>query len=163
MATRLAPPPASTDAGYDEDFALWSAEQAAHLRDGRFDLIDWENIAEEIESLGKSDRRAITSHFRTASAHLIKLALSADSNPRRGWWNTVRRAWRDAEALLEDSPSLRREVPQMFTKGWSLAVADAADGLRTPEERTRAAKLPTPPVELAMSVADEVDLLALLP
>ena len=48
---------------YDQDFFLWTQAQAAALRDGKAQDLDWSNLAEEIESLGKSDRRALGSHL----------------------------------------------------------------------------------------------------
>ena len=59
-------------AGYDEDFALWSGEQAELVRSGRFDKFDAENIAEEIESVGNSERYEIDSRMEVLLGHLLK-------------------------------------------------------------------------------------------
>ena len=62
---------------YERDFCHWTAEQAAALRAAaarRLDLaLDFENLAEEIESLGRSDRRALVSHIKRVIEHLLKL------------------------------------------------------------------------------------------
>jgi Domain of unknown function DUF29 len=60
---------------YDRDFVLWTEEQAAALRRAKASNLplDWENLAEEIESLGKSDRREIASQIRRILHHLLKM------------------------------------------------------------------------------------------
>jgi Domain of unknown function DUF29 len=99
---------------YDTDLVLWSEAQAAALRRRAANEIDWDNIAEEIESLGKNDRRDLQSRLQTVLDHLIRLAASPASEPRHGWERTVI-TQRDAIAkLLRDSPSLRREVPAII-------------------------------------------------
>ena len=63
MAETAAPPRPAAEldrgAGYEEDFVLWTKRQAALIRARKLDLVDWENVAEEIESLGISDRREL--------------------------------------------------------------------------------------------------------
>jgi hypothetical protein len=99
---------------YDQDLVLWSEEQARELRAaanaGWNAPIDWENVAEEIESLGRSERHALASHLAIVIEHLMKLQASPATEPARGWRDTIRRARREIERRLKDSPSLRREV-----------------------------------------------------
>jgi hypothetical protein len=103
---------------YEEDFLLWTQEQAKLLRDAaerRLNFpLDWENLAEEIESLGKSQRSELRNRLRTIIQHLLKLEHSITREPRNGWIETVERTRGDAELLLEDNPSLRREVPDLI-------------------------------------------------
>ena len=83
---------AKLSALYDEDFVRWTEEQAAALRRakslpaggrGRSSLaLDWENLAEEIESLGKSDRRELRSQITRILRHLLKLEFSPAAEPR---------------------------------------------------------------------------------
>jgi hypothetical protein len=102
---------------YDEDFVRWSEEQAAALRaaahSGANLPLDWENLAEEIESLGISQRHELRSRIATIIEHLLKLEHSPAIRPRQGWIATVGRARLQIERILDDSPSLRREVPAM--------------------------------------------------
>jgi hypothetical protein len=99
---------------YDQDLVRWSEEQARALRaaaDAGWNApIDWEHVAEEIESLGKSDRRALASHIAIIIEHLLKLQASPAPMPARGWKDSIVRARREIERLLADSPSLRREI-----------------------------------------------------
>ena len=112
---------------YDQDLVRWNEEQALALREaanaGWNAPIDWENVAEEIESLGKSDRRALASHVAIVIEHLLKLQSSPASMPGRGWTDSVLRARGAIEQLLADSPSLRGEIAGMITKGLPRARA----------------------------------------
>ena len=105
---------------YDQDLVLWSEEQARALRaaaDAGWNApIDWENVAEEIESLGKSDRRALASHIAIIIEHLLKLQTSSALEPGRGWKDAILRARDEIEQLLADSPSLQCEVGGIIVK-----------------------------------------------
>jgi uncharacterized membrane protein len=117
---------------YDRDFVLWTEEQAAALRRAKDSnlRLDWENLADEIESLGKSDRRELRSQITRILRHFLKLAASPTSEPRGGWRSTIRDARVEIEGVLEDSPSLRREVADIIVKqsgtAAKLAAADLA-------------------------------------
>ncbi len=106
------------DQGYDTDLALWAESQARALRDaghaGTNLPIDWENVAEEIESLGKSQARELASRIAVVLLHLMKLQASPASEPRAGWRETIAQQRDDIERVLADSPSLRRIVPDVI-------------------------------------------------
>lgn len=93
-------------ASYDEDFALWSAEQAALLRAGKLERVDLENVAEEIESLGKSQKREIGSRLMVLVSHLLKWEKQPEYRSR-SWASTISQQRREIERLLKGSPSLR--------------------------------------------------------
>ncbi|SFZ82979.1 protein of unknown function DUF29 [Devosia enhydra] len=119
-------------AGYDEDFALWSAEQAALLRAGRLDRIDLENVAEEIASLGRSDKREIASRLVVLIAHLLKYRFqpSARSN---SWRATILGQRMAIAGLIEDSPSLRAYPGTMIDRQYRLARLEASGETDLPE------------------------------
>src|SRR4051812_32219054 len=102
---------------YEEDFLLWTHEQAKLLRaaaERRVNFpLDWENLAEEIESLGKSQRSELRDRLTTIVEHLLKLEYSTAREPRRGWEDTVMRSRVAIDGLLQDNPSLRREIPAL--------------------------------------------------
>jgi hypothetical protein len=124
---------------YDEDFVRWTEQQAAALRRagslppaktrGSNVPLDWENLAEEIESLGKSDRRELRSQITRILRHLLKLEASPAEEPRAGWRATIREARAEIGGVLEDSPSLRREAEAWITKQFRVAAELAADDL----------------------------------
>ena len=101
---------------YDEDFFAWTQHQAMVLRtmevaDNRFDR---ENVAEEIEDLGRSERDAVRSQVRRIIEHLLKLAYSPAQQPRFDWMASIA----EARATLGDkiSPTLRRDAEAMLAK-----------------------------------------------
>lgn len=123
------------DQEYDTDLALWAESQARALRDaghaGTNLPIDWENVAEEIAALGKSQARELASRIRTILVHLIKLQASPATEPRGGWRETIAEQRSEIERVTEDSPSLRQLVGRVIAKEIgparrqvSLALAD---------------------------------------
>ena len=95
---------------YDQDFHAWTADQASKLRrlhSERSNLdLDLVHLAEEIESVGVSDRREVLRRMTTIIEHLLKLQFSPASEPRGGWERTVRTQRRDLGRLFSQSPSL---------------------------------------------------------
>ena len=120
---------------YDTDLFAWSVEQAHALREARRQRVnvpvDWENVAEEIESLGKSERRTLGSRIGTVIEHLLKLEVSPATSPAGAWRDTIRHTRREITKILAESPSLRREVPDMVAQelqaARELVVANLAD------------------------------------
>jgi hypothetical protein len=107
---------------YDTDVYAWSERQGALLRRlaagervNDADL-DWPNIAEEIETVGRSERSALSSHISNVLEHLIKLEISPATDPRAGWKETILRGRSEAEELLRDSPSLRPSVGDIIAR-----------------------------------------------
>ena len=72
--------------------------------------IDWENAAEEIEALGKSQAREQASRIAVVLMHLMKLEALPAAEPRSGWRETVAQQRNDIEGALVDSPSLRPTI-----------------------------------------------------
>ncbi len=122
-----------TEALYAQDFYRWTQEQARALRDaaraGANLPVDWENVAEEIESLGRSDRREIVSRLATVVEHLLKLEHSPAREPRAGWKDTVQRERLAIENLVAESPSLRPDLPSMAEAAMAGAVRLTARSL----------------------------------
>jgi hypothetical protein len=113
---------------YDHDFYAWTQEQAALLREGALHDLDVTHLAEEIESLGKSDRRALGSHLRNLVLHLLKWhGQPTGRDTGHSWRASIRNARAEIAVLLEDSPSLRREVSRLLARWYPLARLDAAD------------------------------------
>ena len=113
---------------YDQDFYAWTQEQAALLREGALDDLDVTHLTEEIESLGKSDRRALGSHLRNLVLHLLKWHWQPTGRDTgHSWRSSIRNARAEIAVLLEDSPSLRREVAGLLGRWYPLAREDASD------------------------------------
>ena len=98
---------------YDTDFAEWSDRTAALIRAGRFHEIEAENLAEEIESLGMSERHQLHSRVTRIVEHLLKLGLTQEpprASNERLWRGSIRRQQGEIRQLLSDSPSLERRL-----------------------------------------------------
>src|SRR5919202_975287 len=99
--------------GYETDLVLWSEEQAKALREAARTMsnarIDFANVAEEIEGLGRSDRRALSARILLLLEHRMKLDASPAADPRLGWEETIVRVRGEVAELLQDSPSLRSQ------------------------------------------------------
>ena len=116
---------------YETDFVQWSAEQSALLREGRLAELDRENVAEEIESLGRSDRREIRSRMEVLITHLLKWEFQP-GHRCHSWQASIseQRVW--IGNIIKDSPSLRRYPAQIFDEAYkdALPVAVRETGLR---------------------------------
>jgi hypothetical protein len=99
---------------YESDLAAWAMEQADALRLRSVNRLDWDNLAEEVADLGKSQRRSLRSQIWRIIEHLLKLDVSPARDPRRGWEETIEDARREADLVLDDSPSLRRELDEVI-------------------------------------------------
>jgi Domain of unknown function DUF29 len=127
---------------YDDDFYAWTQNQAVVLRtmevaDNRFDR---ENVAEEIEDLGRSYRDAVRSQIRRIIEHLLKLAYSPAQQPRFDWMASIA----EARTTLGDkiSPTLRRDAEAMLPKLYEDGRDRAELGLRGHGEIQAAGNLP---------------------
>lgn len=128
---------------YEEDFVRWTEQQAAALRDAAATAtnlpLDWENLAEEIEDLGRSQRNELASRLAVILEHLIKLENSPSSDPRPGWMDTIDRERAGIERLLELTPSLRGEVSKVISAEAPRALRLAARSLERHGEAGAAA------------------------
>lgn len=116
---------------YDTDGYAWSEEQGAKLRallTERSNLdLDIENIAEEVESLGRSYRAQLVSRLIQLDEHLMKLAFALHWESRRQWKQSVRGQRLSIERLMRKNPSLRRELPQALAEAHEDAVRQFDD------------------------------------
>ena len=123
-----------TETLYDADFFAWTEQQAEALRRAARDRanvpLDWENIAEEIESLGRSDRHAAESQIENIIAHLLKLGCSPALRPRLKWKHETDVFRRQLARTLRESPSLRSKVPDMIAEIWPAGLRALESELR---------------------------------
>jgi hypothetical protein len=115
---------------YESDIAAWAEQQAAVLRRRAADEVDWENVAEEIERLARSDRREIRNRLAVICEHLLKWAYQPEL--RSGSWRASVVEGRDQIAgLIEESPSLRDYPATVLATAFATArrKAEAETGL----------------------------------
>jgi hypothetical protein len=94
---------------YARDFFEWTQCNAALLRAGRFDQADIEHIAEDIEDMGKRERRELESRLEVLLQHLLKRQVQPE---RRGtsWLGSIELQRREITKLLEEMPSLKHAL-----------------------------------------------------
>jgi Domain of unknown function DUF29 len=114
-----------TAIAYEADFHAWSKDQAAKLRVLRPLDIDWENIAEEIESLGGSQRREIRSRLVVLLTHLLKWAFQAGERSN-SWRASIAGARKEILSELSESPSLKRYPAEILAGQYDLARLEAS-------------------------------------
>jgi Domain of unknown function DUF29 len=102
---------------YDRDFYAWSREQATLLRDGRVSEADLVNIAEEIESMGRSEKRELVSRLVVLLLHLIKWGFQPNLRSR-SWQSSINEQRVEVADLLADNPSLRPLLPEVLAQAW---------------------------------------------
>jgi hypothetical protein len=110
---------------YDTDYVAWLQEQVNHLRAGRLAALDVENVAEELESLMKSERRQLGNRLEVLIHHLLKWDHQPDQRANR-WRATVGEQRTRIQRLLRDSPSLNAEVEPTCKEVYADAVRAAA-------------------------------------
>ena len=112
---------------YDQDFYAWTMHNAQLLREGRLNEIDRTNIAEELESMGKSQKRALNSRLTVLLAHLLKWRYQAGARSP-SWRNTIAIQRIELQELLEENPSLRAKLPGELPAAYRKALLWAANG-----------------------------------
>jgi Domain of unknown function DUF29 len=118
---------------YEQDFIGWTEQQARVLREaaahGTNLPLDWTNLIEEVEGLGRSQYDAVATQIRRAILHLLKLQFSPATNPRAGWISSVRQARAEIDGRLETDPGLRPRLAGMVRREWPRALGLAAEEL----------------------------------
>ena len=138
---------------YDRDFNLWIQKTASDLKSKDMDAIDWNNSIDEIEGIGKSERRALQSYLERLIEHLLKRRATAqiaafgdlDANAsayweaekercQRGWKIEINEFRSRIERILEDSPSLKNYLEEIYSKIHNLAVARMSIAFELPTD-----------------------------
>jgi hypothetical protein len=121
----LVPTDETLGATYDHDFYSWTFEQARLIREGRWTAIDRENVAEEIESLGKEQFAKLRSAIRVRLLHMLKWDHQADRRTR-SWSLSIRAQRIDLEDVLEGNPGLKPRIDEAIAKAYRKARVEAA-------------------------------------
>ncbi|NEO69930.1 DUF29 domain-containing protein [Moorena sp. SIO3H5] len=121
---------------YDTDYYQWINETVENLRNRNFSEVDWENLIEEIESMGKSEKRALLSLLNRLLEHLLKLAYwkSEQEKNRNHWAAEVVNFRAQIKTIIEDSPSLRPQLENFYNKAYPSAVKSVSKLFVLPPE-----------------------------
>jgi len=113
---------------YEDDFYVWTQEQAAALRaagkaGGKSNAVEWERVAEEVEDLGKRDLREASSYVALIIEHLYKLAWTQREEPKAGWRAEIVRFQGNLELIL--TAALRAKIDTDMDRLHRIALRDA--------------------------------------
>lgn len=108
---------------YQADVVAWANEQAALIRAGKFDQLDLEHIAEEIEDVGKSEQRELASRMSVLLAHLLKWQYQTGYPNQNSWLRTIKEQRKAINSHLRQVPGLK---PKLSDSEWLIGLwADA--------------------------------------
>ncbi|MGK7875663.1 MAG: DUF29 domain-containing protein [Xenococcaceae cyanobacterium] len=110
---------------YDLDFIQWLDQAAELLEQGRFDELDLENLIEEVESLGRSEKNALKSNLSILLMHLLKWQYQADKRSN-SWIRTIDEHRYRIQLSLESSPSLKNYYIEALDQSYASARKKAA-------------------------------------
>ncbi len=136
-ATRKSKPasarPASrlSTTAYADDIYGWAMEQAAALRAGNLSVLDRKNLAEEIESLGRSELRSLVSAWRVVLLHMLKCDHQPERHTR-SWALSICDQRDEAADILADSPGLKSRLDEAMARAYRGARVDAAREIGLP-------------------------------
>jgi hypothetical protein len=106
---------------HDRDFYAWTLQQASLLRERRLSEADIVHIAEELESMGASERRELTHRLAVLIAHLLKWQFQPELRGNR-WRNTIDVQRFDVKELLEENPTLVAKLNERMEKAYSKSL-----------------------------------------
>lgn len=118
---------------YDKDFYKWTQVQASLLKKNKFDKVDLENVIEEIEALGRSDKRKLYSLLVVLLQHLLKNSYTIENKGNsKSWDATIFNSKIGIQHLLKDSPSLKPILKEILDDAYSeareLAIIETNSG-----------------------------------
>ena len=112
---------------YESDFLLWTQDTIAKLKARDFDHVDFENLIEEVEALGRSEKKELASRLETLLAHLLKRIYIDIPQEFNGWERTIREQRRRLTQALRKTPSLKSAWDELLDDAWELALDTVRD------------------------------------
>jgi putative protein kinase ArgK-like GTPase of G3E family len=103
----------------DDDFHAWLLEQASLLRKKQYPLLDWNNLAEELEAIAGAQKRELLERLATLFEHLLKLEYQRETRRERSRKSTIARTRTAVERLLEQSPGLKGQLDELAAKAYA--------------------------------------------
>jgi Domain of unknown function DUF29 len=116
---------------YDKDFYAWTQAQAALLRAEKWAELDIPNLAEELESLGRSERKELRAYLEGLVLHLLKWRYQPDYRGR-SWRDSIEENRACIPEGLQENPSLRPQLPALLEECYPRARRKAARQTRLP-------------------------------
>jgi hypothetical protein len=110
---------------YEQDFYSWTQEQAKLLRSGQLDCLDIPNLIEEIETMGRSEKRELESRLTVLLLHLLKWKYQ-EIRRSRSWQLSIDEQRIKFEETLEENPGLKPKLDELLKRAYRLAVIQAS-------------------------------------
>jgi len=116
------------DIAYEKDYYGWALQQATLLRTGKLSGLDVHHLAEEIESMGRSERRQLTNRLEVLLLHLLKWRYQPYRREIDGnsWLRSIGEQRRKIPKLLRDNPSLQNLIADCLADAYDDARYDAS-------------------------------------
>lgn len=118
---------------YDQDFYRWTQESAQLLREGRFAELDIDNLVEEVESMGRSEKRGFVSRLAVLMAHLLKWQYQPGRRTRSRLL-TIRAQRLKVASILKDNPSFKHLLHEMIDEAYQETILSAMNETGLDEE-----------------------------
>ncbi len=107
---------------YETDFYAWTQEQVTQLKAQQWEQLDTVNLIEEIESLGRKERQELRNRLGLLLGHLLKWQFQPNKRSN-SWLGTIREQRVQIKLLLQDSPSLKPYLDEVFLDAYELGLA----------------------------------------
>ena len=117
---------------YSTDFYAWTQQQAQHLKAGKWEHLDIENLVEEIESLGKREKQELRNRLGVLLGHLLKWHYQSEQRSN-SWRSAIREQCRRIRQHLEENPSLQPYLPEALQRGYEDGIDLAIQDTNLPE------------------------------
>ncbi len=111
---------------YDRDYYLWLSHTANLIKEGKFDEVDAANLIEEIEDMGRSEKKAVKSNLIVVLLHLLKYKYQPEKRTN-SWKASIREHRRRLRDDFRVSPSLKRYMTEVFDECYQDGREQAAD------------------------------------
>jgi hypothetical protein len=126
---------------YERDYYGWIQHNVNAIREGRLEDVDWVNVAEELEDMGKSERRALRSQLARLLAHLLKWSYQPERrrSSENSWRATIEHARDSTRELVEENPSAKPELHEFLRAAYRDALAQVVGETNLPKKNFPAA------------------------
>ena len=109
---------------YEKDFFAWTQEQAKYLKEKSLDKLDLVHLFEEVESMGNQNKTELRNRLAVLLMHLLKWRYQPELKGN-SWYLTIANQRLDISDLIDDNPSLKYFLPELFKKAYLKAITKA--------------------------------------
>jgi hypothetical protein len=126
---------------YNKDFYQWIMENVELLKNKEFDLVDWEHVIEELESMGRSELGSVISFITVILEHLYKYEYFRDNNTMgNGWIKSILNSRYRLIKIFDKNPSLEKKAEESISEAWEDSVKKMITWFKYPENHHLAKK-----------------------